>query len=121
MGFISINYDLDSNDSVIYENVKLSVNKKSIKFDSKDFIKDWYNALKTYINVEYKNDNSILSFSSSIDDFIMDNDEYDVKYLIQVDDKFELLSDDIEDKGILVFVNKNENPTWEELKNYCTT
>jgi hypothetical protein len=119
---------------VKYESVYIHTSNGDIKFDSGDFILDWYNCMKKFYN-ELVESEGHLSFSSSVDNFIMDGapydsaylhfDENETPYLRYMNRVFEpTLEQMVEDreiysKGIEMFVPENTKPSWEELKEYC--
>jgi len=127
MAVIGINYEGgerigDENDDelprtpIVYENVYLYLRTgKEILF-SGNFVKDWYNAKKKFMEVSDKE--GYLSASSSVDQFIMDGAPYDSAYLIFKDDIPELVYE-YDEKGWEMFVEKGTKPTWEELKKLC--
>ena len=108
-----------------YKNVDISYDKigePSVRiFNTGNFVKDWYDLVKWIIFAELQEP---LCNSSSVDHFIMDGAPYDSAVL-----KFK--SDDTPyldyahdyllggDNGIEFFVEKNTEPTWEELKKLC--
>jgi len=103
-----------------YSHIHLKINQKTTKdFGSGDFIKDWYNLQK------FCKDFFILSYSSSIDHHIFDNqDKIQMKCLIiQENGTPELVDydqiDDFDD-FITFYIPRNSNFTWLDLKNYCT-
>lgn len=119
MAFIIIDYEEGSKkENLGYKSV-IIYNRKNEKFvfDSGDFVKDWYNAKKKY--VEMADDELYLRHSSSVDHFIMDGAKFDSAWLVfgsegdnpQLEYKYS-------DKGWEMFVNKDTTPTWEELKAY---
>lgn len=115
MAIISIDYDEPKPET--YRGVEISTrDNKDKRFDSGDFIKDWFNVIK-YTNTEIED--GYVMYSSSVDHFIMDGAPFDSKYLIMVDDKPVLVTPAISNEGLELFVKEQENPTWEELKEYC--
>jgi hypothetical protein len=125
-GFVTIIYDEGNEENLGYEKVSLSVDKEIVLFESGNFIKDWYNLNKTLANAK---ESFPVSFSSSVDHFIMDGAPYDSAYLHMIDDKPVLKYIDRSDpnwfltdidSGIEFFVPENTQPTWEELKKMCT-
>lgn len=73
---ISIEYNEPNPAS--YTSVTLAYSLEKIKvFNTTDFCKDWFNAVKTFI---FESDNTDVKFSSSVDNFFIDGaDElYDV-------------------------------------------
>ena len=137
MAVISINYDgggkeYDDNDNVIgeipivYESVELSISGSDrIIFSSSNFIKDWYDAKKKYLE---NDEDPVFCHSSSVDHFFMDGAKYDSAYLHVVDGSpvLKYLDRTKEDwyldpigEGWEFFVNEGETPTFEELKEFC--
>lgn len=141
MAVIRIRYNNDKKKNLEYKSVELSfgfTKKKPKIFDSGDFVKDWYNLKKYIINDEI---NEPVSYSSSVDHFIMDGAPFEsaylhvengkciLKYLDKTESKKELSSKEflnklIEDKkiyegGYEFFVHENTKPTWEELRELC--
>lgn len=138
MAVISISYDgggkeYDDDDNIIsetpivYQFVELSSQKGGrIKFNSGNFVKDWYDAKKKYLETE--EEDPVFCHSSSVDHFLMDGAKYDSAYLHVVDGKpvlkyLDRTKDDwyidpIGD-GWEFFVNEGETPTFEELKESC--
>ena len=120
MAVISIDYEEYNPTS--YNSVRVFIDKNNHKnFDTGDLVKDWYNA------IIYSSDNSyITSFSSTVDHFIHDTELYDVCYLTDYDTSHPRLIfyDDtdswmrVKDTDIMLFVNKDERPTFEEYKEY---
>lgn len=92
------------------------------KFDSGDFVKDWYFLLKWIIlDADLKEP---ICNSSCVDHFIMDGAPYDSAYLIPDEENTRLeyansCWDECIDKGIEFFVPIGTKPTWEELKLLC--
>ena len=88
-------------------------------FSSGNFVKDWFDALKWFIQSDLGNN---LVNSSSVDHFIMDggSELYDSAYLMFDEEKNPYLSYSSKDfDGLELFVEKDTEPTWEELKNIC--
>jgi hypothetical protein len=121
MAFVSISYDEPNQNE--YESVNVSSRKddKTVKFDSGNFVKDWWDAMK-YLIVELEWEYPT-SFSSSVGHFITDGDNYDSMYLVDDEDSpkgSELQSEYTED-GIEFFVPKGTQLTWLELTEYVNT
>ncbi len=131
MAAIGINYKEFGN-PLNYKSVYIHANSKSENkiFDSGDFVKDWFNAIKYYI----QNQETLvhLSGSSSCDHFIMDGAPYDsaylhfddegnpdLKYIDEGDKDYIHTQREVYENGIELFVSKGAKPTWEELKEYC--
>jgi hypothetical protein len=138
MAVIGINYDggnqYDENGNVAsndmkYNSVYLYTNEKEFVFDSGDFIKDWYNAKKKYM--EFMDKEPFLSQSSSCNHFQGDGGAFDSAYLHVINEKPVLKYVDttepdwvfsqryVFENGWEFFVKEGEKPTWEELKEYC--
>lgn len=131
MAMIGIHYSggnyHDDDDKLIecpidYHNVYLYLTSdEEYIFDTGDFLKDWFNAKKKFL--EFHERELRLAQSSSVDHFIMDGAPYDSAYLVfkdENDEKGELSYDEKDyDKGWEMFVQKGTTPTWEELKQYC--
>jgi hypothetical protein len=127
MAVIGIHYGggnrYDDEDNLIenpvdYKNVYLHFcgGDKEFVFDSGNFIKDWYDAKKKFL--EFHEDEV-----SSVDHFIMDGAPYDSAYLVFKNDEDDMgeLTYEYNDKGWEMFVPKGTKPTWEELKQMCKT
>jgi hypothetical protein len=137
MAVISIDYDgggneYDENDNIIsqipikYKCVELSTGKHGrIKFESGNFIKDWYDAKKKYLE---SCDDEPFCHSSSVDHFFMDGANYDSAYLHVIEgtpvlkyldrSKKDWFIDPVGD-GWEFFVKEGETPTFDELKEMC--
>jgi len=135
MAVIGINYSggnrYDDNDVLIedepvYESVYLYTNKGEFIFNSGNFIKDWFDAKKKYVQEFSKNE--FLSASSTCDHFIMDGAKFDSAYLhmdgeipilkyLDRTQQYPFISDVT--TGIEMFVPEGTQPTWEELKEMC--
>lgn len=100
---------------------------KEYLFKSGNFVKDWYDAKKKYIN-ELQEKEPYLMGSSCVNDFFMDGAKYDTAYLHMVDGQPVLkyidrtkegwyLSEDGD--GWEFFVEEGTTPTWEELRELC--
>lgn len=120
-GYVKIVYTDDSDS--IYSHISLTINNtkeqifKSLK--TGDFIKDWFN-LKKYL---LSNEIDLVVNSSSVDHFIMDNtNTLKSKYLVykanpELVDYDDLdLDNDVYDE---LFIPKDSNFTFQDLKNYC--
>jgi len=83
-GFITIDYDEPK--AKTYRGVHLHIEDEVNKFDSGDFIKDWFNMNK-FIAHSYLTGCSI---SSSYDHFFMDGAKYNPLHLVKENDIFEL-------------------------------
>lgn len=126
MAVIGINYG-EGSDDLNYQGVTLRTVDKTHVFNSGNFVKDWYDAKKMYINVQENEGH--LSQSSSVDHFIMDgaSDLYDSAYLHMVNGEPVLKYVDTSDLNYLhtqrdiyegweFFVPVGTQPTWKELK-----
>ncbi len=131
MAVIGVNYEEGNKANLNYKSVYIhATSKKQNKlFDSGDFVKDWFNALKYFHQNQEKLGH--LSGSSTCDHFIMDGASFSSAYLHIVNGKPVLKYIDYKDKnyihtqreiyedGYEYFVAKDTQPTWEELKEYC--
>jgi len=113
------NYESIPRTPIEYKQVYLHLcSDKEFLFESGNFVKDWFNAKKKFLEVH--EEEMHLSASSSVDHFIMDGAPYDSAYLVFKDggDVGELTYE-YDDKGWEMFVDKGTTPTWEELKKLC--
>ncbi len=135
MAVIGINYDggnrYDENDELVeapvnYESVYLHYDGGEKIFNSGNFVKDWYDAKKFYLNE--LSETEYLSGSSTCDHFIMDGAKFDSAYLHVIDEVPVLKYLDREDPkwylskdadGWEFFVEEGTKPTWEELRAFC--
>lgn len=126
MAVIGITYEEPKPDT--YKSVCVSCledNEREEKvFDSGNFIKDWYQAMKFVINELLIPEKEIhLSHSSSVNHFITDggNKSFDSAYLKVYDGGGAYLDYkyDYENEGFELFVPKGIKPTWKELKKMC--
>jgi len=92
--------------------------RTSKEFNSGDFVKDWYDGLKWFIQSE---SGEHLCNSSSVDHFIMDggSELYDSAYLKFREDGTPYLDYVWDGIGLELFVAKGTTPTWEELREIC--
>lgn len=141
MGVIGINYDggiqnYDDNGNpigeripIIYESVYIISQNKTYKFDSGNFIVDWYNAMKKFYQ-DLVNNEPNLSYSSSVNHFIMDGAPYDSAYLhfenensvLKYCDGLDFENDrKIYEYGLELFVEKNTRQSYEEYKKNIRT
>lgn len=144
MAVIGINYSggnfeyNEKNERVEIINPKLRLKYKSVYihygikkldriFKSGNFVKDWFDAKKYYID-ELQEGEEPFSQSSTCEHFFSDGAEFDSAYL-HMDDNQPVLRyidrtdpnwffSDIVD-GWEFFVEKGTTPTWEELKELC--
>ena len=100
-----------------YKSVDISYHKNDEPtvriFDSGNFIKDWYDAVKWYLHADLNE--HVLVNSSSVDHFIMDGAPYDSAYLIPAEGNTQLSYEYQEDR-LEFFVPRGTKPTWEEMK-----
>ncbi|MCK9416531.1 hypothetical protein M0Q97_07740 [Candidatus Dojkabacteria bacterium] len=124
MAIIRINSNEDK-ENLIYESVSISYGKNEEKvFSSGNFVKDWFD-VNRFLTLELNE--PYVSFSSSVDHFIMDGAPYDNAYLnFDKDEKpylsyvYDIYDDNIGNNiGIEFFVPEGTKPTWEELKEMC--
>lgn len=114
MSFTTINYD-EPNPKT-YKSVEIHDFDDNItKFESGDFVKDWYDLTKflltTLIDEPYHTN------SSSVNHFIMDGAEFDSVYLgFDPKNQVSRLYYNHNDGGVEIFVKKGTKPTWEELR-----
>jgi len=87
-------------------------------FNTNNFVKDWFDALKWFIQSDH---GEHLCNSSSVDHFIMDggHELYDSAYLKFKEDGTPYLDYEWDDTGLELFVAKGTKPTWEELREIC--
>jgi len=113
------NDELASRTPIKYKHVYLHLcSDKEFLFESGDFVKDWFNAKKKFLDVY--DEEMHLSSSSSVDHFIMDGAPYDSAYLV-FQDKNDIgeLTYEFDKEGWEMFVPKGTKPTWVELKKFC--
>jgi len=118
MAFVSINYTEPNQNEYYSVNVSSRKPKVTKKFDSGNFVKDWWDAMK-YLIIELEWEYPT-SFSSSVDHFMMDGDKYDSMYLVEKNGISELQSE-YDEEGIEFFVPKGTELTWKELTEYVKT
>ena len=120
MALVGIEYDEENPGS--YKGVKIKYGKREgileTIFKSGNFVKDWY-ACNKFIMENKIDENEDISYSSSVDHFIMDGAPFESKYLRLVNDKLILGGYEYQNPGLEFFVHKGESPVWEELKEYC--
>jgi hypothetical protein len=116
--------------TLVYHHVYLHTQEGEFKFDSGDFVKDWFRAKMKYSR-EISDKEPYLSGSSTCDHFIMDGANYDsaylhiedgkgvLKYIDKSDPNYIFTQRDIYENGWEMFVEAGTKPTWEELKEMC--
>jgi hypothetical protein len=118
---ISINYDDVDAKSYVAVQVRPRIGEEQV-FNTGDFVKDWFHANKWIVN-NWTDEEIHLRHSSSVDHFIMDGggNLYDSRYLSFDEDYEPILIEYTENMGscIEVFIPKNSNFTWGQLKEYC--
>ena len=112
-----------------YHHVYLHTKDDEYVFESGNFVKDWYDAKKKYIEIQ--SDDPYLSGSSTCDHFQMDgakfdsgylhfeNDEPVLKYVDMSDPNYLFTQREIYQDGWEFFVPEGTQPTWVELKEMC--
>lgn len=119
MAVVGINYKEPKPST--YKGVELSLRgeeSRTLKeFKTGDFVKDWYDLLY-YIIHSGITEKEHLSYSSSVDHFIMDGAPFESAYLKFKEDDTPYLDYkyDMTNVGIEFFVPRGKRPTWEELK-----
>jgi len=143
MAVLGINYegggrDYDDNGNVIkthpitYQSVYLKTHEDKFVFDSGDFIKDWFLAMKKFhTELDTEKADPFLSHSSSVNHFIMDGAPYSsaylhmlgeepvLKYVDKTQEHWVFSQADIYEGGDEFFVEDGTTPTWQELKSRC--
>lgn len=126
MAVIGVNYEDGSKKKDLgYESVYIYTNDFEKVFGTGNFIKDWYEANKFAIMDESMIDEFHTSFSSTVDHFQMDGNEFSSAYLKFTNfdepylEYYENVKFDPNDLGQEFFVKKGTHPTWQELKEYC--
>lgn len=124
---LSVKYGLYGGD-IMYKSIYIFTGKDSNKsydkhtiesFESGDFIKDWYNAIRFIAKFLCDYD---INYSTGIQDFIGLCDLYDKAYLLNSGGMWQLTKDKPEtDKYFQLYIEKGQCPEWEEFKNYCKT
>lgn len=132
MAVTYIDYD-ESSDTPhkTYEGVRVRYSGDKVKkFNSGDFVKDWYYANR-FIIKELLDKETHFSHSSSVDHFLFDTrlhrddnileSRYDECFLRVIDEQPKLCyTDEYYEEGVLFYyVDKGTAPTWEELKERC--
>ena len=142
MAVIGINYsgcdhDYDENGNRIelnpstfeYHGVYLHTENGKHKFESGNFVKDWYDAKKKYM--EIAETDPYLSASSGVNHFQGDGGKFDsgylhvidgkpvLKYIDRSDPNYLSTQEEIYEDGWEFFAEEGTQPTWEELKEIC--
>lgn len=102
-----------------YQSVEISYCKptpRTKKFDTGNFVKDWYDAMK-WIVMDADLDEPLVN-SSSVDHFIMDGAPYDSAYMV-VNAGKPVLEYKHTEYSVEFFIEANTKPTWLELKKLC--
>jgi len=122
MAVVNITYDEGQPET--YKSVEVSYNYNSdrVKFESGNFIRDWFNHNKWIaeeIDDKLKNEHGFAN-SSSVDHFIMDGANVISRYLKVDEDGNPYLTKDYDylDPGTEFFIPKDEEWSWEKLKEY---
>lgn len=123
-----VNYDESgSAENLNYKSTYLHYGELENKFDSGDFVKDWFDLIKFYLE---NGGSGTLCYSSSVDHFIMDGAPFDsaylhieddkaiLKYIDRTDERWYITQKHI-DEGVGLFVEEGTTPTWDELKSRC--
>ena len=118
MAVISIQSKEKAN-KIKYIGVKLKSDIVGDKlFDSGDFIRDWF-ALNRFIYFESElNTKEPIAYSSSVDHFIMDTNDYSSMYL-KFSNGEPILIKEYDENYLECFVKAGEDITWDEYKKYC--
>jgi len=121
MAFINIHYT-GRKKTLRYKDVTLkrSFSDEKVVFSSGDFVKDWYDMKKLFINEWYEKE-PILMGSSDCDHFIMDGAPYRSAYLMipETGDPYLSYNPDDYRGGIEFFVPDGQQWTWKELRAHC--
>lgn len=130
MAVIGINYKGGNNyNDMKYKSVRLNTKNGNFIFKSGNFVKDWFDAKKKYMDI--MDNDPYLSGSSDVNHFQSDGGKFDSAYLHIIDEKPVLkyvdcsdpnwwyTQSDIFEEGWEYFVPEGTQPTWEELKEMC--
>jgi hypothetical protein len=109
---VNIEYNITNTNNINYEFVEILGIKK---FNSGDFVKDWYNLIKYCVQNQLNN----IFHSSSVNHFIMDGALYKSKYLYTYENGEFELKNEYSENEIEFFIEKDKNYTWDELKKRC--
>lgn len=118
MAVVNVDYNEGAeNGELGYKSIILSNtdNNADEKFNTGDFVQDWFNLTK-YVMM---NELQYVGMSSSVDHFIMDggHELYDSMYLVfDIDKNKWELSNDFTEEGYEFFVPKGHKFTWEKMK-----
>ena len=115
MAVISVNYN--EGGDLKYLETSIYHNGESIDYDSGDFVKDWYDALK-FILCGGLYEEYHIAFSPSVLNFISDTGLYDTLYLRSIDSEgnsWELI-DTYDELAFQFFVPKGKRYTWKQFK-----
>lgn len=126
IGFLTVDYE--DGDASTYKGLNINFNEGKITFDSGDPLIDWYDYCSYVYNGEALKDGiSSIAYSSNVDHWFMDSDEYVEKRLKynKIDKKYDFVSRDelfnmsISDSNkLLKCVVKNNMKSFQELKDY---
>lgn len=117
MTFVTIKYDAP--DTLTYEAVCVSPSNSEydVIFNSGDPVIDWYYHNKYLIfNIP---DGDDVCNSSTIDHFFMDGAMVESTYLLFDESGTPYLGKSKNDSGVEFLINKGDNITWLELREYC--
>jgi len=123
MAVISINYDGETQKS--YKNTEIEYGEKleNIKlFKSEDFVKDWYNKhdLNEFIIKELLETEYHISYSSSVDQFLLCGNKYESVHLVNIQgNEWELIR--IKNlkpmqTGLEFFIETDSDITWKKMQ-----
>lgn len=101
-------------EKIKYDHVFLHTINGEIKFDSGNFLKDWYSGIKMFLYGDLKYDKD-LYYSSTVDFFINDCADFDKVYLLLKDDTGILIPIP-QHECVRMFVPKGQSLSWTELK-----
>jgi len=119
-----INYQPGDVDS--YESVQVLYDfKKKVKtFDSGDFVRDWYYAIKFKLSLDKLDFD--FEVSDTINNFIVDGAPFDIVWLrryhaykVTVPYLTDYSGNSEWPKNSMFFVEKGTTPSWEELREMC--
>ena len=116
MAVIGIEYNGGTDKPIEYKQVYLTLGDETkFEFKSGDFVKDWYEAKKKFLEF-HKTENG-LTLSPSVDQFIEDGAEYSVGFITIANGTPEFSYEAV--RGWPMFVKKGTKPNWKEYKEYC--